>query len=90
MTGALYRLDRQEAALIQWWRGHETEGTRLALRLRAIAANPTPLALDELPVIAAMVERQEHQLDMVFREAREAYQRARTVAELARLTEVAP
>lgn len=64
--------------------------TYIASELRAIAANPTPDAIGDLYRLACMVERQEHQLDMVFREAREAYQRARTVAALARLTEPTP
>lgn len=91
VTGALYRLDQHEAALIQWWRGPaEAGGNSLACRLRAIAANPTPLALCELPLIAISVAAYERQLDQIFQAAREDDYRARTVAALARLTEVAP
>lgn len=90
MSGDLYRLDKQEAALIQWWRRLADEagmGTHLACRLRAIAADPTPVALAELPVIAMGVEQYERLADELFQDARVVDQRARTVAELAKLTE---
>lgn len=61
--------------------------TYIATELRAIAANPTPDAIGDIYRLACMVERYERQMDRVFQAAREDDQRARTVAELARLTE---
>jgi hypothetical protein len=88
MTGALYRLTPEEAALIQWWRGQrQPVNPSLAVRLRDIAADPTPLALRELPIIALSVALCERHLDLVVQAAREEDARTRTIAGLAKLTE---